>query len=114
MPNLYPDTTPRAGDDDTALLGKQLQLLAAGITTTPGTGTTRTPAFTAATSSGTVTAGAKSVTFIFSTDFAGTILGTTIDLSTMGSITFTAPSGDTLSAIAYTRSAGTIYIQTIV
>lgn len=67
----------------------------------------KTPIMSSVTSSGSVAAGYSSVTLITSSDFSGTILGTTATANT----TYTFYSnGNPLSDIAYTRSAGTIQI----
>lgn len=71
---------------------------------------TKTPAMTNVTSSGTVAAGYSSVTMTTSADFAGTILGLAVAAST--TYTFSS-NGNPLSAIAYTRSAGSITIIAI-
>ena len=68
---------------------------------------TKTPVLSSVSSSGSVAEGYTSVTLITSSDFAGTILGTAATAST--TYTFSA-NGNPLSAIAYTRSAGTIQI----
>ena len=85
--------------------------------TTPGTtngvqltGSQRTPAASVVTSSGTVVAGKKSVTLIPSNDFTGTILGVDVGAQPLQ---FDAPPGDTLGAIAYTRTTGSLTILTI-
>lgn len=70
----------------------------------------RTPTITTASSSGTVSAGARKLTFIFSADFSGTVLGAAFEGATDTAITIDAPSGDTLAAVAYTRSAGSVRI----
>ncbi len=72
----------------------------------------QTPTFIAAVLSGTVAAGAKSVSFTSSADFAGSILGTTFPPNS--SIGFAAQDGHSLSALVYTRSAGTLYIAKVV
>lgn len=76
-------------------------------------GIARTPTISLKTTSGTVALGAKSVVFIFSTDFAGTVLGVTYSGATDSSQSFTAPSGDGLTAIAYTISAGSARVVEI-
>lgn len=67
---------------------------------------------TASTSSGTVTAGAKSVSFVTSSDWSGSINGASFPASASKNISVISP-GDTLPAIAYTRSAGTLYIDVL-
>ena len=110
----YATSQKSAGGGGASAAKQDAQITAEQAILAALTGVVRTPAFTAATSSGTVAAGAKSVIFNFSPDFTGTILGTTVDLNAMGGIPFTAPSNDTLGAIIYTRSAGTLYITSIV
>lgn len=68
----------------------------------------RTPTTSANTSSGNIAAGCRQITFIASADFSGTIL-TNLPLLAGAAITITAPSGDTIGAIAFTRAAGTLY-----
>ncbi len=84
--------------------------LAAGGTAGPA----QTLTSVGATSSGTVTAGASSVTFLPSSDFTGTIDGISYPGTDWQVIPFTAAVGKTLPAIAYTRSAGTLNIVRLV
>jgi hypothetical protein len=74
---------------------------------------TFTATITTVSASGSVGAGARSVTFVFSSDFSGTVLGATFAGSADSSITIAAPSGDMLEAITYTRSAGSIRILVV-
>ena len=67
----------------------------------------KTPIMSSVTSSGSVSAEYSSVTLITSSNFSGTILGTTATAST--TYTFCS-NGNPLSAISYTISAGTIQI----
>jgi len=67
-----------------------------------------TPSFEAAVVSGTVAAGARSVSFTSSSDFVGTVLGVSFPANV--SMGFQAQLGHTLAALVYTRSAGTLYI----
>lgn len=76
-------------------------------------GIARTLAISSVSADGTVAAGKKAVDFIFSSDFAGTVLGATFAGATDQVLSFVAPPGDTLAAITYTRSVGTIRISTI-
>lgn len=85
------------------------------LTTTPGTGTQRTPSRTLVNTpgAGSVAAGAQSVTIETSEDFDGTILGETA----VGNraYTFAALSaGDTVGAIAYNIVGGSITINKLV
>lgn len=82
--------------------------------TTPGVQRTWTLQAGVTTASATITAGALSVSIVPSADFAGTINGATISGSSSGSV-FTARviAPDTLPAIAYTRSAGSLTISVI-
>ncbi len=85
-----------------------VNVVAGGSAPTP---VARTPSVAVAIVSGSVTAGARSVSIAPSSDFAGTILGTTITGTTNGgSFTWTAGQNDTLAAIAYTRTAGSLTI----
>lgn len=72
--------------------------------------TQRTPSITTATASGSVPAGARKLTFIFSNDFAGSVLGSTFSGTNDASVTIDAPAGDTLAAVAYTITAGSLRI----
>lgn len=72
-----------------------------------------TPTISTVTTSGNVTAGSRSCTLIFSSNFAGTVLGATYAGGTDAAQAFVAPSGCTLSAIAYTITAGSIRIVDI-
>lgn len=75
----------------------------------------RTLTSTTVSASGTVAAGALFAEFIFSSDFAGTVNGNTFSGAT-DSMWQTPPlsrPGDTLPAIAYTRSAGSIRLTVL-
>jgi hypothetical protein len=72
--------------------------------------TQRTPTITSHTADVTVAAGARKLTLIFSADFAGTVLGVAFAGTADASLTIDAPPGDTLAAVAVTRSAGTVRI----
>lgn len=75
--------------------------------------TTWTPSVTAATSSGTVAKGTHSVTFILSSDFVGSITGTAVTGAVVTvPLTFVCQGEHRHPAIAYTRSAGTLFILT--
>lgn len=77
--------------------------------------------WTTTTSSGTTPSRAKQITFIFSTDFTGTIAGACF-AGTAGacgsgspadySFTLTAPQGDSFAAITYVVTTGTLRIET--
>jgi len=107
------------GDTETQLLRKLVAILGGArdgtspliVDTEAGAGATRTPALTSVTASGSVTAGKKSVAFLASDDFVGTVAGGTLPAGK--AISFEADGSDTLSAIAYTRSAGTLYIGSL-
>lgn len=73
--------------------------------------TARTPAKTTAAVTGTVSAGAQSVTLITSSDFSGSILTDTTLANTV--ITFAANGNDTVGAIAYVVTTGSIQILTL-
>lgn len=73
---------------------------------------TRTPAKTTVVAGGTVAAGAQSVTFITDSAYTGTILGDTTLNNTV--LTFAANGNDTLGAIVYTVTAGSMQILTVV
>lgn len=83
--------------------------------------TTRTFALASTTSaSGTIMAGANSGSIILSADFVGSIAGKAIDMTVTGasavpfeSIDIPLNGNDTLVAVAYTRSAGTIWYANV-
>ena len=75
-------------------------------------GVQRTLASSAVTTDGTVSAGAKSVSFVTSSDFSGTINGAAFLASASKNIAPISPA-DTIAAIPYTVSAGTIYIDVL-
>lgn len=81
-----------------------------GALVTTVIGKRRTASITSVNASGSVAAGAKSITFIFSLDFTGTVAGGAFTGAADTSITITAPGADTLSAVAYTVTAGSIRI----
>lgn len=75
-----------------------------------GGGAVQTVTSSAVTAGGTVAAGARSVMFIFAPDFVGTVDGVAYNFANDSSISLSAQDNDTLEAIAYTRSAGTLRI----
>ena len=77
-----------------------------------GGGVERTPPASVKTADFTVTAGKKSVAFIFSDDFVGTVLGATVAGPAIPWV-FNAQNDDTLAAFAMTRSAGSVTILTL-
>ena len=92
--------------NSTAILASSVAIeaiMAAGV---------ETPSKTTAVVSGSVAAGAKSVTLITSAAFVGTILGDAAVAST--TYPFSASQSNTLAAIAYTMSAGAIEIIKVV
>jgi hypothetical protein len=62
------------------------------------------------TTSGTVTAGCRGITFIFSADFTGTVAGKTFAGATDYSYSPPIQTGDTLAAIAYVVTTGNVRI----
>lgn len=86
------------------------QLRATPVPVSPGGGTARTLTSSAVTSSGTVAAGAKSVAFQTSSDWSGSVNGATRAASETFYVSVINPA-DTLPAIAYVRSAGTLTID---
>lgn len=77
-----------------------------------GGGSQQAPTWEASTAASfAVAAGKKSVAFITSSDWAGTLLGATLPAS--ASVSFTADQFRTLAGFTGTRSAGTIYIGTL-
>lgn len=79
---------------------------------TADTGVAQTPGWAVAVVSGSVVAGAKSITIVASNDFTGTVGGAAFLPDTAH--TWRAEQGHKLAALAYTRSAGTLYIGTVV
>lgn len=115
MGDLYTSAPqPNGEESDNTLLFKIARQLdprisfGGGIPVAPATGVSRTLTTTAAVATGTTAAGAKSIVFSSSSDWAGTIAGAAFPAST--TITLNAPFGDTLAAVAFTRSAGTLNI----
>lgn len=106
--------TPPEEDVSLELIGEVLASLVANGTISVGDSTTLvdTPSITAAIASGSVAAGAKSVSFTSSSDFVGTLLGVTFPANV--SQGFSAQNGHKLSAIAFTMSAGTLYIAKVI
>lgn len=86
-----------------------------GVPTTGGGGgstpVSQTVAGSSAVASGSTSSGIANVTFVASSDFAGTVAGQ--PLAAGASLTFRASQSNTIGAIAYTRSAGTLYIYTL-
>jgi hypothetical protein len=74
------------------------------------TATARTPTISSASTSGSVTAGARKITFIFSSDFTGTVLGVAFTGANDTYVNIDAPGNDTLTAVAYTVTAGSVRI----
>jgi hypothetical protein len=60
------------------------------------------------TASGSVTAGARALTFIFSADFTGTMDGGAVSGASLESFNYFVPAGCTLPAIPYTVTAGSL------
>lgn len=106
----YPDTL--AAIDYTISAGT-LRIISLSGGATSSASSIRTPFISTANTSGSIAAGVRRVTAIFSTDFIGTILGTDFVGLNDVSMTFDAPDGDTLSAIPYTIDAGTMRIITV-
>lgn len=103
------------GDGQTLLLVEiisRLQGVQDAVQGDASEGVQRTIQSTAPTSGGSVTAGAKSVSFVTSSDFVGTINGAAFPASAAKSFSVPSPA-DTLPAIVYTISAGTLYIDKI-
>lgn len=74
-----------------------------------GGGAAVTVESTAAAANGTVGAGASAISFVTSSDWSGTINGAAFPAS--ASVSLNAPQGRSLPAVAYTRAAGTVYIN---
>lgn len=87
--------------------------LAVGSVSAQTAGTQRTPTITTAVASGAVPAGTRKLTFIFSSDFTGTVLGAAFTGASDASVTIDAPAGDTLGEVAYTVTSGSIRIVAV-
>lgn len=98
------------GDPD-----KIIQLkIARAVQVSAGLGAgTSTPVLTTVAASGTVAAGFRKATFVFSPDFVGTVLGGTFAGAADAALSLEAPVGSVLDAVAYTRSAGSIRLITL-
>lgn len=84
------------------------------VTTIPTANSRTLTGGAAVTGNGSVSSGAFSATFIFSTDFSGTVAGTTFAGTNDRSFaTPPLPSGQTYGAITYTISAGSMRILTV-
>jgi hypothetical protein len=92
----------------TLLLALQAGISAQGK---PAASQAETPAMSVLSASGSVASGKKSVTIITDSDFVGTILGT----AAVGDMTytFTASSGNTLTAIPIVITSGTCTVITL-
>lgn len=103
-----------AGEQQTglALLDSAVASLAiiAGGTIPPPTPVvlTRTISVETGSTNSPIAAGAKSIALIFSSDFAGTIGGAAIDPAQCPSYTESAGENETLPALAYTVTAGSM------
>lgn len=107
------DGIPLGTSDGTAtgeLCAKVKVVNTVSVTSTPS-GAAKTLTSIAPTTSGTVAAGKGSVSFLSSSDFVGTVNGVAFPANSPKSIA--ANPGDTINAIAYTISAGTLYIDTL-
>lgn len=74
----------------------------------------RVPHGTTVSTSGSTAAGTRHIIMVFSSDFVGTVLGVSVTGADQMLEFGPLPLGDTIDAIAYTRSAGSIriwYIQ---
>lgn len=98
-----------------ARIYQQLQEIEDAINGIGGEGVQLVPDITtvSAGAGGTVPAGKKYVEFIFSADFTGTVLGDAFVGTTDYSVPFEATGNNTLAAIAYTRTAGSVRIKTL-
>jgi hypothetical protein len=83
-----------------------------GIPIIPGGGTARTITSSAVTASGSVAAGAKSVAFQTSSDWSGSVNGAARAASQTFYITV-PNAADTLPAIPYVRTGGTLNIDVL-
>jgi hypothetical protein len=79
--------------------------------TSAGSGVQDTIARGSMIASASIAAGFKCITIFTSTDWVGTVAGVTFPAN--ATETYPAPTGDTLSALAVVRTAGTLYYSTI-
>lgn len=112
MPAYFEEgDTPLRNDSDRRSLQKINQVLLDLIASFTAGDTTVTPATTSTSAAiGSTTAGKRSVTFILSSDFAGTINSATYAGTADAVVQFEAPVGTKLSAISWTRTAGSLRI----
>lgn len=107
-------TAPGEGDWTVPAAAIELLLakLDAVIAGEGGSAASQTPALAVLSSaSGTIAAGAKSVSILASADFVGTVL--TAVFTAGASVTYNATGINTIGAIAYTRSAGSLLVATL-
>lgn len=95
-----------------ALILGALQQLVSLLGGSSGGGAQRTLTSTAPTTSGSVAAGAKAVSFVTSSDWSGSINGAVWPASASKNISPPNPA-DTLPAIAYVVTTGTLYIDVL-
>lgn len=134
QPNLFLDSSNTPDPQTTPLLpgqaGDSFDFLPLGVTgdgevaakvllvgsaaPTPASLAEATATITSVNSNGTVAAGAIALTFVLSSDFAGTILGATYSGTTTSSQTIPVPSGYKLTEVAYTISAGSMLIVKVI
>jgi hypothetical protein len=81
------------------------------ITAESGTGTTVTPGLIRPTTSGTIAAGKNSASFYNAGAVSGTLLGVTLAVGE--TVSFSAPGGYVLDAIAYDATGTTFLIGTL-
>lgn len=92
----------------------QFALLLGVLTAPTPSSTQRSVTSSSVNTGGTVAAGAYSITFIFSSDYTGNVDGVAYDGANDATITVTAPGSDTLDAVAYTVTTGTLRIVKVV
>lgn len=76
--------------------------------TTGGMGVARSVTGSLATTSGSIASGSRSVMVLISSDYTGTIQTLSFTGAADNFVRFSAPSGDTLGAIAYTVTTGSL------
>jgi hypothetical protein len=112
---VYPDLQIKTLDGDAVVIRKIALMLesiagvAAGTSYDP---VQYTPNVSVKNSSGTVSAGAKQVTFTFQTGFNGTVGGQTYS-ALSSPLVISAPVNATLAAIPYTVTAGSVQIVSL-
>jgi hypothetical protein len=112
---IYPDLQIKSLDGDSIILRKIALMLGviSGVSTETSYNPTQyTASIVVATTSGSVSAGKKQITFTFQPGFTGSVGGQSYT-ATSSPVIITAPINATLAAIAYTVTAGSVQIVSL-